>query len=115
MFILKPKILCNGQILIRFKPICGLPKLLNSIKLETLALAKGVDKRGLKMSSDKKSRTEKDSFVEERIFGDSHYKTTISDGKHKVEGRGRTSEEAEKIASEKWDDEYGDEEDEDED
>ena len=32
-----------------------------------------------------------------------HYKTTISDGDRKVEGRGRTAEEAEKTAKEKWD------------
>ena len=65
------------------------------------------------MGKEKTSRTEKDSFIEERIFGDHHHKTTISDGEHKVEGRGRTAEEAEKIASDKWDDEYGDDEDED--
>ena len=65
------------------------------------------------MGREKTSRTEKDSFIEERIFGDHHYKTTISDGTHRVEGRGRTSEEAEKIASEKWEDDYGDDEDED--
>jgi hypothetical protein len=69
------------------------------------------------MGGDKHSRTEKESFIEERISGDpSHYKTTISDGEHKAEGRGRTSEEAEKIASDKWDENYGDEdEDEEED
>ena len=55
------------------------------------------------MGKQTKSRTEKDSFIEERIFDDHHYKTTISDGKDKVEGRGRTSKEAERIASEKWD------------
>jgi hypothetical protein len=48
------------------------------------------------------SKTEKESFIEERIFGlGDHYKTTISDGKNKVEGRGRTSQESEKRASEK--------------
>lgn len=52
---------------------------------------------------DKESKTEKESYIEERIFGDHHYKTTISDGQHKAEGRGRTSEEAEKRASDKWD------------
>jgi hypothetical protein len=61
---------------------------------------------------DKKSRTERDSFFEERLFGDHHYKTTISDGSRKVEGRGRTSEESQEVASEKWDDEYDDDEDE---
>ena len=40
------------------------------------------------MGKDTKSRTERDSFVEERIFDGGHYKTTI-DG---VTGRGRTSE-----------------------
>ena len=65
------------------------------------------------MGGEKTSRTEKDSFIEERIFGGHHYKTTISDGQHKVEGLGRTAEEAEKTASEKWEDEYGDDENED--
>jgi len=49
------------------------------------------------------SRTEKESFFEERIFGDHHYKTTITDGKDKAEGRGRTPEEAEELASDRWD------------
>lgn len=53
------------------------------------------------MGKDTASRTVKDSFVEERIFGDHHYKTTISDGKDKEEGRGRTPEESQKIASDK--------------
>jgi len=47
-------------------------------------------------------RTEKESFFEERIFGDHHYKTTITDGKDKAESRGRTPEEAEKLASNRW-------------
>ncbi len=55
------------------------------------------------MSKEAKSRTEKESFFPERLFGGEHYKTTISDGKDKVEGRGRTSEEAEKLAGKKWD------------
>lgn len=55
------------------------------------------------MDKDTTSRTEKESWVEEAIFGDGHYKTTISDGKDKEEARGRTAEEAEKRASEKWD------------
>ena len=55
------------------------------------------------MGKETTSRTEGESFVEERIFGDSHYKTTISDGDEKVEGRGRTSEESQKVASDKWD------------
>ncbi len=52
---------------------------------------------------EKESRTEKESYVEERIFGDHHYKTTISDGQKKAEGRGRTEKEAEERASDKWD------------
>jgi len=60
------------------------------------------------MSGDKTSRTEKESWVEERLFGlGDHHKTTISDGEHKVEGRGNTSEEAERVASEKWEQTYG--------
>ena len=49
------------------------------------------------------SRTERESFFEERIFGDDHHKTTITAGKDKRFGRGNTSEEAEKRASDKWD------------
>ena len=49
------------------------------------------------------SRTEKETFVEERIFGGGHHKTTIRDGKDKRVGRGNTSEEAEKRAADKWD------------
>jgi len=59
---------------------------------------------------DTKSRTEKDSFFEERLFGDHHYKTTISDSRRTVEGRGRTSEESQEIASEKWHEEDEEEE-----
>ncbi|HAH06674.1 MAG TPA: hypothetical protein DCM05_09140 [Elusimicrobia bacterium] len=59
------------------------------------------------MDTEKKSRTEKDSFLVERLLGDHHYKATISDGEHKVEGRGRTAEEAEKVAKEKWDGQHG--------
>ena len=54
------------------------------------------------------SRTEKDSFLVERLFGDHHYKTTISDGENKVEGRGRTSEKSQEVASDKWDKGGGD-------
>lgn len=53
------------------------------------------------------SRTEKESFVEERIFGDHHHKTTITDGKDKAEGRGRTAKEAEERASNRWDKKKG--------
>lgn len=56
------------------------------------------------MGKETKSRTEKESWIEERIFGlGDHYKTTISDDGKKAEGRGRTSEEAERIAKDKWD------------
>ncbi|MBN1861624.1 MAG: hypothetical protein JW840_09215 [Candidatus Thermoplasmatota archaeon] len=49
------------------------------------------------MKQNTKSRTEKETWVEESIFGlGSHYKTTISDGDQKVEGRGRTSEVSQK-------------------
>jgi hypothetical protein len=56
------------------------------------------------MGKDTKSRTGRDSFVEERIASalvggdDHHYKTDI-DG---VTGRGRTSEESQKVASDKY-------------
>ena len=53
------------------------------------------------------SRTEEESFFLERIFGDHHYKTTITDGEDKVEGRGRTPEEAEELASDRWDKKKG--------
>lgn len=49
-----------------------------------------------------KSKTEKDSFWEERIIGTSHYKTTISDGKDKVVKRGNSAKEAEERASKAW-------------
>lgn len=55
------------------------------------------------------STTKKDSFAEESIVHGSHYKTIISDGKEKVEGLGKTPEEAEKRASEKWDENEDDE------
>lgn len=54
------------------------------------------------MGKDTKSRTEKETWVEESLFGlGSHYKTTITDGNKTTEGRGRTSEESQKIASDK--------------
>ena len=53
-----------------------------------------------------KRPTEEESFIEERIFGDDHYKTTISDSAEKGEGRGRTSEEAQNVASDKWDNRF---------
>ncbi len=60
---------------------------------------------------DTKSRTEKEHWLGE---AGEHYKTTISDSEKKREGRGRTSEQAEEIASDKWD-EAEDDDDEDED
>jgi hypothetical protein len=56
------------------------------------------------MSDKTRSRTERESWIEERLVGsDGRYRTTISDGVNKVEGRGNTAQEAEKIASGKWD------------
>jgi len=51
---------------------------------------------------DTKSKTERDTNLVERIIGSHHYKTTISDGKDRVEGLGRTPEEAEERASDQW-------------
>ncbi|MFI5165157.1 MAG: hypothetical protein ACHQQS_00895 [Thermoanaerobaculales bacterium] len=49
-----------------------------------------------------KSKTEKESYLLERTLGlPDHYKTTITDGDKKVEGRGDTAKEAEARASEK--------------
>jgi len=55
------------------------------------------------MGSKTTSKTERDSSFVERIFGDHHYKTTITDGDDSVERRGRSSEESQKRASESWD------------
>jgi len=55
------------------------------------------------MDKKTESKTEKDSFWEERIVDAHHYRTTISDGQRSVEGLGNTPEQAEKNASEKWD------------
>jgi hypothetical protein len=53
--------------------------------------------------ADTTSKTERDSFTLENVLGiGGHYKTTISDGKDKAEGLGRTSEQSQKVASEKW-------------
>lgn len=49
-----------------------------------------------------KSTTEKDSFLPERLFGDHHHVTKITDGEDSVEARGRDAEEAESRASKKW-------------
>lgn len=53
--------------------------------------------------SDPKSKTERDTNLVERLIGSHHYKTTIRDGKDRVEGLGRTPQEAEERASDKWD------------
>lgn len=56
------------------------------------------------MGKETTSRTEKESFIEERMTGsDGHWKTTVSDGHEKREGRGNTPEESQKVASDKWD------------
>jgi len=59
------------------------------------------------MSKGTKSRTEKETFIDERIFGGEHRKTTITDGKEKAVGRGNTAKEAEKRASDRWDKKKG--------
>jgi len=48
------------------------------------------------------SKTESETFFIEGLFGDSHEKTTISDGSRTVEARGRNAEESQQRASEKW-------------
>lgn len=62
----------------------------------------------MKMGDKTTSRTERDSNFAERLFGDHHYKTTISDGHHTIEKNGRTAEESEERASDAWDDEDDD-------
>jgi hypothetical protein len=53
--------------------------------------------------ADTKSKTKRDSFTLENLLGiGGHYKTTISNGKNKAEGLGRTAEKSQKVASEKW-------------
>lgn len=56
------------------------------------------------MSKKTTSRTEKEFSILEAVLGDSsgHFKTTISDGDKKVEGRGSTPEESQKSASDKY-------------
>lgn len=55
------------------------------------------------MDQKSKSTTEKETWVEESIFNlGGHHKTSITDGDRTVTGRGNTSEESQKIASEKW-------------
>lgn len=53
---------------------------------------------------DPESKTERDTNLVERLTNDHHYKTTISDGTDRVEGLGKTAEQAEERASDKWDD-----------
>jgi len=49
-----------------------------------------------------KEETKKDSFIEERIFGLHHYKTTIcEDGKKVAEARGLTPKESQERARDK--------------
>lgn len=48
------------------------------------------------------SKTERDSYITDRMFGEHHYKTTISDGSRSVEGRDRTPEGSQNCASRKW-------------
>ena len=71
------------------------PKFCHSCK------AKHASRMNFKSKKNLRSRTEKDSFLVERLFGDSHYKTTISDGNRTWTGRGKKPEESQKIASEK--------------
>ena len=59
--------------------------------------------KGGGMTDKTKSTTEKETNLVERIFGDDHYKTTITDGKDKAEARGSTAEQSQKLASERWD------------
>lgn len=54
------------------------------------------------MSKKTRSTTTKDSFFAERLVGLDHHKTTISDGKDKAVGRGRTAEESQQRASDRW-------------
>jgi len=49
-----------------------------------------------------KSTTQRETWIEERIIGEEHYVTRIWNDEDSVEGRGRTAEEAEEIASQKW-------------
>lgn len=56
------------------------------------------------MGGDTTSTTKSETWIEEAVFGlGSHYVTTIKDDDDQVEGRGRTSEESQEVASDKWD------------
>ena len=50
------------------------------------------------------STTKEDSNIGERLTGDSHHVTKITDGDRTVEGRAKSSEESQRRASKKWDD-----------
>ena len=60
------------------------------------------------MGKNTTSRTGRESYLEESVASalvggsDSHSKTTITDGNRTYEGRGRTSEESERNASDKY-------------
>lgn len=54
------------------------------------------------MGKETTSNTSRETTLEERLFGDDHFETKISDGKDSVTAAGRTAEEAEERASEKW-------------
>jgi len=55
------------------------------------------------MNNKTTSKTERETSLVESIFDlGPHYKTTISDGDSKVEGRGSTSDKSQEVASKKW-------------
>ncbi|HUB00353.1 MAG TPA: hypothetical protein VMA34_18610 [Terracidiphilus sp.] len=49
------------------------------------------------------SKTVRDTNLVERFMGSHHYRTMIGDERSRVEGLGRSREEAEKRASNRWD------------
>ena len=57
------------------------------------------------MSSDNRptSETRETSWPEESLIGSSHHETKIRDSRNSVTGYGRSSEESQRRASEKWD------------
>ena len=61
--------------------------------------------KSMDSKNDTKSVTEEETWAHEHLLDlGSHYKTTISDGSYReVTGIGNTSEESQKVASEKWD------------
>ena len=64
------------------------------------------------MDKETKSTTEREKWLLE--FG-GHYKTTISDGDRKVEGRSYDSKDSQRIASDKWEEEADEDEEDEED